>query len=129
NSLHLEKSPTNDHLPGNIFEISFSERAKKVEYLKTYFKNLDDADVDKIQFIELEISPICDYAQKKWKKSRLISGILYPAELDNPVLKKDHFYPVEPNFFLNSINCKIVFDCHLFKALDIGLVESREVKY
>lgn len=127
NSLHLETSPTNDLLPGNIFEINITDRAKKVEYLKTYFKNLDDGDVDKIQFIELEISPICDYAQKKWKKSRLISGIIYPAEFD--VIKKDHFYPVEPIFFLDSTNCKIVFDCHLFKALDIDIVERRDVKY
>lgn len=129
NSLHLEISPTKDHLPGNIFEISITDRAKKAEYLKTYFKNLDDVHVDEIQFVELEISPICDYAQKKWKKSRLISGIIYPAKLDKSLLNKDHFYPVEPNFFLNSINSKIVFDCHLFKALDIKIVEDRDVKY
>ncbi len=126
-SLHLELNPTNDHLPGNIFEINISDQANKKEFLKTYFKSFEYDYIDKVQFIELEISPICDYAQKKWKKSRLISGIIFPSELD--VISRDHFYQVEPNFFLNSINCKIVFDCHLFKALDIGIVESREVKY
>lgn len=126
-SLHLELNPTDIHIPGNIYEIEFEEE-KKQEYLSsTYYKSKRD-NLSSFIFIELEISPICDYAQTKWKKSRLVSGLIYPAN-EEIRSKVGHFYEVEPEFLLNGKICKMVFDCHLFKALDHEIVKKRVIKY
>lgn len=125
-SLHLESNPSQELIPGNIYTIEVSNEEKKL-YLKTYLKKCDELELDRIQFIELEVSPICDYAQKKWKKSRLISGVIYPSYLE--VNTKDHLYGVEPIFYLEREGRKIIFDCHLFKSLDHVIVKKREVKY
>lgn len=125
--LHLELNPTKIHTPGNIYEIIL-DAEKKQEYLSSTYYRSKRENLSDFYFIELEISPICDYAQTKWKKSRLVSGLIYPANQD---VRENigHFYYVEPEFLLNGKICKIVFDCHLFKALDHEVVEKRIIKY
>lgn len=53
---------------------------------------------------------------------------MYP---ENSTIKDNvgHFYYVEPVFLLEGKKCKMVFDCHLFKALDREKVRARVVKY
>ncbi len=126
-SLHLESNPSDEHIPGNVYIIPIGDDETKRKYAKTYFKNIPDESLKDIQFIELEVSPICDYAQKKWKKSRLVSGIVYPENLK--VEDRNHFYRVEPIFYLDNGLKKIAFDCHLFKSLDHDIVKSRTIKY
>jgi len=122
--LHLEVAPTEELIPGNIYKIDVSDE-KKAIYLNTYFDKIDE-DLSQYTFIELEVSPICDYAQTKWKKSRLISGVVY-----NGAFKAnshyDHLYAVQPKVIIEGKSQKIIFDFHLFKSLDNEVVEKREI--
>ena len=48
-------------------------------------------DREHIKAIELEVSPICDYSQKKWKRVRVLPGLLVPKDIVFPE-KKDAKY-------------------------------------
>ncbi|MFW9872475.1 MAG: hypothetical protein ACFFG0_05175 [Candidatus Thorarchaeota archaeon] len=123
-NLHVELNPGNEHIPGNVYKINVSDK-KKEEYLETYFDKIK-GDVANYHFIELEVSPICDYAQIKWKKSRLISGIIYSE--DNSVKSSNkNLYPVQPKIILEDKPYKMAFDFHLFKSESISTVEQRDV--
>lgn len=121
--LHLEANPNQELIPGNVYKIEVSDELKK-QYLLTYFEKLK-GDSKNYHFIELEVSPICDYAQTKWKKSRLISGVIYNENV-NPK-KKDHLYVVQPKVLIDDVPHRIIFDFHLFKSLDKDKVEKREI--
>lgn len=125
--LHIEINPAKDLTPGNVYIIDL-EGGKKAQYLLTYFEKVTDLPIDQILFIELEISPICDYAQTKWKKSRLVSGIIYPSNLI-PKSQGDHLFRVQPTFLIDNKPCKIIFDFHLFKSLDLDVVKARNIKF
>jgi hypothetical protein len=120
--LHLELEPSDGHMPGNVYKIDLLPERKK-ELLPTYLQNIPE-DVTNYHFVELEVSPICDYAQNKWKKSRLISGLLFPPfSIKN--LKSGPFYKNSPDIVLNGEKYSLIFNYLFFKALDISYVEER----
>lgn len=121
--LHIELNPNDELIPGNVYKIDVANDIKQ-QYLLTYFDNIK-GELDNYTFIELEVSPICDYAQTKWKKSRLISGIIYCE--DNKAKKNDHLYTVQPTILIDNITYRLIFDFHLFKSLDNKLVNERNV--
>jgi len=124
--LHIELNPSKELIPGNVYERVIDDEAKKREYLLTYFDKID-ADLNKYKFIELEVSPICDYAQTKWKKSRLISGVIYLEDCPKSKSKIDHLYTVQPSVKIKEETMKMMFDFHLFKSLDKEIAEEREI--
>ncbi len=119
--LHCEFDVHNIHTPGNIYKRKVTDDKKK-EYLKSYFESVPE-DVSNYHFIELEVSPICDYANKKWKKSRLLSGIVYPVSSKKP--KPGPFYKESPKIIIEDKKYSLVFNYLLFKALDVSDVEVR----
>lgn len=121
--LHLELNPNRELVPGNVYRVDISDE-KKEEYLLTYFEKIE-GNLDNYTFIELEVSPICDYAQTKWKKSRLISGVIYSEKVK--AKKLNHFYAVDPPLLVEGSRNIIVFDFHLFKSLDMAIVKEREI--
>lgn len=123
--LHLEQNPTNVLVPGNIYEVNVKEDDRE-RFADTYFINIDKEELKLIRFIELEVSPICDYAQKKWKKCRLVSGVIYPESLAKKLrVQNDHLYKAQPVFFLDDGYVKMVFDYHLLKSRDPHEIRSR----
>jgi hypothetical protein len=122
--LHIELNPSGELIPGNVYLIPVKEEHKR-SFLQTYFDKLPDS-IEDYKFIELEVSPICDYAQSKWKKSRLISGLIYPDGAANPK-GNDNLYRVIPTIIINGKPCKLVFDFHLFKSLDNHVVNERGI--
>lgn len=121
--LHIELNPNKELIPGNIYKVNVSAD-KKNEYLKTYFDNIPD-EIEQFTFIELEVSPICDYAQTKWKKSRLVSGVIYPIDIS--AKSRDHLYKVDPVIMIDGEPKRLIFDFHLFKSLDNQVVEERDI--
>ncbi|MEC9491100.1 hypothetical protein [Flexistipes sp.] len=118
--LHIELEPSEGHMPGNVYMIDVLEERKK-KLLPTYFENIPDK-ISDFHFVELEVSPICDYAQNKWKKSRLISGLVFPVGTKT---KSGPFYKGAPVVFINNKKYDIIFNYLLFKALDIPEAENR----
>jgi len=127
--LHLELNPTNILVPGNIYEAEVKESDRE-KFANTYFEGLKTEEVKSIRFVELEVSPICDYAQKKWKKSRLVSGVIYSTDHSKKIRKQnEHLYVAKPAFHLFDEYVNMAFDYHLLKALDHEIVEKRKIKY
>jgi hypothetical protein len=124
--LHIELNPSQELIPGNIY---FNlEKEKRKQYLKTFFKERKGADEDYI-LIDLEVSPICDYAQQKWKRSRTLPGVLYPVIGGEEPLTGKHSYLVEPAFIINGKEYSLLFDFHLFNAHDKIIAKARKVEY
>jgi hypothetical protein len=124
--LHIEINPSQELIPGNIY---FNpEKKKREQYLKTFFKERKGTDGDYI-LIDLEVSPICDYAQRKWKRSRTLPGVLYPVTEGDVLIKGLHSYAVEPTFLIDGKEYRMFFDFHLFNAFDKTEAQSRKVEY
>lgn len=121
--LHIEYTPSKQLMPGNVYKIKVAKKRKK-ELVSSYFKSIND--INNYQLIELEVSPICDYAQSKWKKSRLISGVLY-SEIENKSVNGDFLYLVEPTVLIDGVPHRLIFDYHLFKSKDKEDVEARTI--
>ena len=122
--LHLELNPSDGLIPGNVYKVPVTNELKE-EYLQSYFANVD-GDLDSYTFIELEVSPICDYAQGKWKKSRIVSGVLYTAK--NRINSSlGNLYSVEPTLLIDDKPSRLVFDSQLFKSLSHEKVKEKEL--
>ena len=135
-NLHLNLSPSSNIIPGNVY-IKTVDGRKIRKHLLNYFddnsikinkdknKCLQINDLKRVKFIEMEVSPVCDYAQNKMKKYRFISGILIPNELFNKLNKKNYnnsynFYEVKPVLLLNGSINKIIFDFRYLKTFDLS---------
>ncbi|HLP45371.1 MAG TPA: hypothetical protein VK469_05470 [Candidatus Kapabacteria bacterium] len=80
-------------------------------------KNKVDEILKSIKYIQLEISPTCDFSQKKWKLNRLIPGILLPTKYSNKVKDKtEYIYKSNPDFLIGKEMYKLVFDFRYFTA-------------
>lgn len=119
--LHIEQDPSEGHMPGNVY-LRKVDNTEKQTMLSTYFDKIPD-DASLYNFIELEVSPLCDYAQNKWKKSRLLSGLVYPSS--SKIKKGEYFYRDAPCFIVENNKYNMAF-CYLyFKASDVDEVERR----
>ena len=124
-TLLLDLSPARIVQPGNVYEVKIPTRIKR-KYLATYFKRDFLAqhaaggyayDATKIRFLELEVSPPCDYSQNKWCKSRLVSGILFPAEYRDRLEQPGyHSYVAEPNIEIKGKLYGMCFNCRFLKS-------------
>lgn len=124
--LHVELSPSQELIPGNIY-LNLEDN-KKEQYIKSFLKTLK-GNKDEYYLIDLEVSPICDYAQQKWKRSRTLPGLMYPKKYDDSIQSGNQLYKVDPSFVIDEIEYKFIFDYHLFNALDKATAKKREVKY
>ncbi|MHC9509829.1 hypothetical protein [Kangiella sp. M94] len=136
--LHIDNALITYLKPGNLYEVRDISDDRRKELLKNYFhegegnshlysdkkgykKNI--LSLKKIHFIELEVTPPCDYAQRKWLKSRVLPGILIPEEFFNYSYsgsankKKDYIYSL-PIIKYNNKNYQLLFDFRLFKSVD-----------
>lgn len=134
-NLHLNLKPEPTLFPASIvLRKVYGENKRKL--LQNYFvsdglfkKNdnifsVTSEDLRKIKFVELEVTPICDFAQNKIKKNRFISGLLYPLEFAekckaNEFNKSLYFYDVKPEFFIDETIYKLVFDFRFLKTIKI----------
>ncbi len=120
--------------PGNVFEKDVQNWKRRRNLLGDYFgreavskKNnqqqfeISNDDLRKVIFIELEVTPLCDYVQNKWRKSRLVSGVLVPKELEKKLQKSNSHYLYDeiPLVKINGLLYKPVIDFRLFKSIDI----------
>ncbi len=127
--LHIELLPSQELIPGNIYYNVEAINEKKTKYLKTFFKEVKGNEAD-YYLIDLEVSPVCDYAQNKWKRSRTLPGVLFPADhAANLISKANNHYDVEPIFDIDGKQYKFRFDFHLFNALDVQGAKAKKVVY
>lgn len=120
--------------PGNVFEKKVLHWQRRRALIGNYYdknanifkKNalggfeISNEELKKFTFIEIEVTPLCDYVQNKWSKSRLVSGILIPEEFNKNVTTAGHYlYSEIPIIKLNGLLYRPIIDFRLFKSVDI----------
>jgi hypothetical protein len=133
--LHIDGKPISDLIPSNLFQKNVRFISRRKTLLENYFKfetddngdrkstglfELDETELRKILFVELEVTPPCDFAQKKWRKSRVLPGILIPENHHEkyPHHETDCIYSALPIVRIKNENYKAIFDFRLFKSVD-----------
>jgi hypothetical protein len=126
--------------PGNLYKIEVADERKKT-LLGSYFKKggkviarngdcaLSVGELNEITFVELEITPLCDFSQNKWLKSRFLPGILVPEMLVEALPSdreaRESCYTQIPVLIIQGNRCKPVFDFRLLKSCDIEGEQDR----
>lgn len=127
--LHVDLRASAPVRPGNVYECMDVSLEKRKKFIRTYFDNLwradgncvvSDVDIEAVRFIELEVTPPCDFAQGKWIKSRLLPGVLVPAKIanDHSVAQADSIYKKMPRIMFEGTEYMMLFDYRLFKSIN-----------
>lgn len=80
--------------------------------------------------IEINISPLCDYAQAKMHCCRLLPGILLPEKYSSSVTTKNAYnYVADSIFNFEGNNYYFVFDLRFLYSLPENRVKTRRAEY
>jgi len=110
--------------------IDENQKIKK-EFKKEYvnsFKKLRAEIKGQTQNIFIEVSPYCDYAQKKWKFHRILPGVIWPEQYENILKKADYIYRT-PLFLINDQLCYFVFDLHYLSSITFDRLNDKTSLY
>lgn len=108
--------------PGNIYE---STQDLKKEICKAH--KIDETMQGDVKGIELEISPICDYAQNKRKRFRIIPGLEIPAELKEKDSSK-YTYLTIPMMIEGKVR-RLLFDFRFYTSEAIDYLDGKKPLY
>lgn len=132
--LLIDSNVTLSVQPGNVWVRKVRFLSRRRELAKNYFNKetdvidkegnckLSDKELRKLSFIELEITPLCDYVQNKWLKARLLPGILVPEKYAEMASNPESLYKQIPLVIIERIDGKLykpVFNFNLLKSCDI----------
>lgn len=120
--LNIRKYIIDQKRPGNIYEAS-EELKKEICKVRKIDKNL----WNDIRGIELEISPICDYAQNKRKRLRILPGIEIPAKLLGKDCSKYTYLTIP--IMINGKERRILFDFRFYTSELINYFDAKEPLY
>ena len=95
----------------DLFNGSFAKFKDRSNFLKTK------------EYVYLEVSPVCDYAQDKWIACRLLSGILWPLKYKKKVKQADYIYKSPVIEFKNKL-FYLVFDFRSFTSVRISVLKT-----
>jgi hypothetical protein len=126
-----------DIVPGDVYEVSVRHWARRQKLIRNYLnkgpilrhkgdkKPVDNSHLNEMIFVELEVSPPCDYAQGKWLKSRLLPGVMIPEEYAYSInAKTDYLYDRMPLIKHKKRVYQIIFDFRLLKSIDLSKLEK-----
>lgn len=118
--LHIDVNPADHVQPGNVYLKENIHWTKRKKYIQSYYQRDNDLDLNQRNqfiFIELEVSPICDYAQKKWLKYRLLPGIMIPEDFTKNTQTGEAIYLDLPLIKYGDKKYKILFNYQLLKSI------------
>lgn len=118
--LILTKKIANVALPGNVYNNSIVPKVSIYDLIDgNKFKKRSDktAFKKKLRHIVLEVTPICDYVQKKSLRSRLLPGVLWPVDDEDKIKPKaDYIYKSAVIEHDGKLFC-MVFDHRTFTSV------------
>ena len=108
--------PTNTrHIaPGNIY--ANTVQTVDLDDIVHDSTKLGDISHD-IKHIMLEVTPVCDYAEKKFVKNRILPGVVFP-DAHFKKLKRAEFLAISPVLAKDGNTFRFVFDFRLFTSID-----------
>lgn len=108
---------------GNVYEAKGALKNNRIRWGEHFY----DKKPDKVKNICLEISPGCDYAQGKIRKSRMLPGILFKyidTEIYEP--KKAEYSYISPIIKFDDKIARMVFDFRYFYSANLKEVKKAE---
>ena len=116
--------------PGAVYMHHYAQRVSLADLLR----NPNDAgmiDLDKdTKHIILEITPACDYAQQKWRVSRLLPGILLPQKHRKKLKGSAQFLYCSPIVKLgNDQLFHLVFDFRFFTSAPFNEIDNSQYRF
>jgi len=125
--LHISIENNNKPVPGNIYSSIENMGVDKKNLIESIF----DGDLNQFkefkekenlirepEVIHLEVSPFCDYAQNKWKRSRILSGVKWPKKYESKLKKADYIYKT-PLLRIDGGLYYFVFDIRFLTSIEI----------
>jgi hypothetical protein len=122
--LHISIENNVNPVPGNIY----SSIENMVVDKKILIENIFNGDlnqfkekenlIEKSELIHLEVSPFCDYAQNKWKRSRILNGVKWPEKYEGNLKKADYVYKT-PLVRIDNNLYYFVFDIRFLTSIEI----------
>ncbi len=104
-----------------------NRRKKETKDFDNFCKKFRAGHREKCQPITLHITPLCDFAQNKWKLARVVEGIIMPDYLRKYLNKNaDYLYISEFNFEIDGINCFLILDFRFFSSIGIKELDTLE---
>jgi len=116
---YMSKNEGSKPEPGQVREY---KNENKKEYQK-FEKDLRDRIKSGSTFVDIESSPICDYAQNKWKANRLSPAILIPESHLWAVARAEYLY-LSPSFSIGGNLSRILIDMRYFTSIPLATLTS-----
>ncbi len=119
--LHLEKDIEDSLVqPGNIysFDSDWPEGIRmdaKTICGKDVWGSISEQNI-KLEHVFIEVTPYCDFSNRKFSMYRLLPGVLWPVEFDLKSSLPANIYD-SPSFFWDGRCYKIVFDFKYLQSL------------
>lgn len=123
--LHLARDVGEKIMPGNIYKLEQQSDNLIVDIFNGKFDSFDRKEdlMNNSQLIYLEVSPSCDYAQRKWKMHRILPGLMWPTKFEDKIKKADYIYKT-PIFRLNNNNYLFVFDLRFLTSFELNSIKN-----
>jgi hypothetical protein len=131
--LHISLEQNNKPIPGNIYIINDDKiiKVNKKDLIESIFNgDLNQFEertnlIEKSELIHLEVSPFCDYAQNKWERNRILSGVKWPEKYESKLKKADYIYKT-PLFKIDNDLCYFIFDIRFLTSIKIEKLNNVE---
>ena len=126
--LIFTQPPTDDNLPGNLYEDLDIEKVEVKElFIETGSKKFEEVkgELSNLKHIVLEITPLCDYTQNKWKVNRLLPGVLWPIKFEENI-KSAKFIYKSPAIKYKDKLYRLVFDFRYFTSIPFGKLKGKK---
>jgi hypothetical protein len=124
--LLIANEQNNSVIPGNIYKNEFLIKCDINNLCNN--NNIPEELNKQENHIILEVSPYCDYAQKKWTCHRILPGIIWPEQYENKLKKADYIYRT-PLFLINDQLCNFVFDLRYLSSITFDRLNDKTSLY
>ncbi|UII31108.1 hypothetical protein LVD17_22715 [Fulvivirga ulvae] len=125
----LNDSPLKGLVRGNLYVEELNPIGKKIfkEDVKATFQESLKKEKTKIKSLKLDITPACDYAQKKGY-SRILHGIAIAADVERKNLQDgEYMYKQSPTILIGGEPYFIFFDFRYLDSLDSSTLSTTTV--
>lgn len=114
--------------PGDVFLLNAKEGGQFVQSFQKGALALDAATIAASKFVKVEVSPICDWAQDKWRMHRFLKGILWPISQKSKINKKfDFLYRTLPEMEWNGFRFIMILDLRHLYAMPLGKAKGKRL--
>ena len=135
--LNLTEIDDCKHMPGNVYDLHNAQQIclydlfqeveinDGAETKKITYKDVKENLKAEIKHIVLESTPACDYAQDKWRVSRLVPGVLWPSKFSEFIKTNAQFAYCSPVVKFTDGNLyHLVFDFRFFTSTPFNKIDN-----